>query len=182
MDKLKPGQPLTVLTDNETSFHNLMNFLNALKTHPVSEKDGTIWHIRAVKPATQEASVDPDAFCSPSPTKPEGSYVVTIKSNTMGVGNDELGKLLIRGFINAMAEMDALPSHMIFYNSGVLLTVSGTDTSESLKKLESKGVSIVVCGTCVDFFEIKNQVAVGMISNMYHILNLMKDADKVITP
>ena len=180
---LSPGEQMEVLTDNETSLQNLVNFFTALKAIPVTEKHGDGWHVYATKPLSGSSpAVNPESYCQTSTANATDDYVICIKSNCMGHGDDELGKILIRGFINSLAEMKGLPSHIIFYNSGVQLAVKDTDTAQSLLKLEDMGVSIVLCGTCVDYYELKEKIAVGLISNMYHITTLLTQAAKVIVP
>lgn len=180
---LSAGEQMEVLSDSDTSLHNLVNFFTALKAIPVTEKHADGWHIFASKPLSGATpNVNPESYCEKPSTNTIGDYVICIKSNRMGDGDDELGKLLIRGFINSLAEMEQLPSHIIFYNSGVHLAVINTDTAQSLITLEDKGVSIVLCGTCVDFFDIKQQLGVGIISNIYNITQLLTQASKVIVP
>ncbi|MFT3739371.1 MAG: sulfurtransferase-like selenium metabolism protein YedF [Breznakibacter sp.] len=182
-NELLAGEQMEVLTDNATSLSNLTNFFTAVKAMPVSEKHGNVWHVYVSKPLTEtQETVKAEDYCETTTAKGSGRYVVTIKGDQMGMGDPELGKILICSFISALVEQDELPSHVIFYNSGVKLTVKGTDTADSLAKLETKGVTIVICGTCVDFYGLKGQNAVGTVSNMYHIANLLHDAEKVIVP
>ena len=98
----------------------------------------------------------------------------------MGDGDDELGALLIRGYFNALKAMDDLPAHIILFNGGVWLTLKDSDTAEALGELEDRGVSIIVCGTCVDYYQIKDKIGVGRISNMYQIAGIMAGADRLV--
>ncbi|MBN2742492.1 selenium metabolism protein YedF [Breznakibacter xylanolyticus] len=180
---LEPGQIMEVLTDHETSLSNLMNFFTALKAIPVSEKHDDGWHVYATKPLSGHVEpVNPEAFCQTSNATPTGKHVVCLTSNLMGKGDDQLGALLMRGFINALAEQDVLPSHIICYNGAVKLAIKGTDTLTSLITMENQGVNIILCGTCVDFFDIKPQIGTGTISNMYQITQILSQASKVIYP
>ncbi|HPJ96707.1 MAG TPA: sulfurtransferase-like selenium metabolism protein YedF [Syntrophales bacterium] len=111
-----------------------------------------------------------------------GPLVVAIGENRMGRGNDELGYILIRSFIHTLLSLDPLPATMIFFNSGVKLTVLDSDVLDDLKELEAKGVNFLVCGTCVNFFGITRDVAVGSISNMYDIAETMSKAGRMIAP
>jgi selenium metabolism protein YedF len=182
-NELAAGEQLDVITDSETSLNNLVNFFTALKALPVTEKHDTIWHVYISKPLKDDVvDLKPEDFCETTLPNGLGRYIITIKSDQMGQGDAELGRLLIRAFINTLAEQAQLPSHIVFYNSGVKLAVKETDTAQSLIDLENKGVTVVLCGTCVDFYGLKGQLAVGMISNMYHITNLMREANKVIAP
>lgn len=99
----------------------------------------------------------------------------------MGVGNEDLGKMLTRSFLNNLINQNNLPSHIVLYNSGVLLASDGTDTANALKELENKGVQILMCGTCIDFYQLKDQLSLGQVSNMINISAHLIDAAKIIT-
>lgn len=108
--------------------------------------------------------------------------VVVIASDRMGQGNDELGKVLLKGFIFAVTQLDELPETMLFYNGGATLTTEGSDSLEDLKLLEEQGVEILTCGTCLDYYGLKDKLQVGSVTNMYSIVEAMNGADKVILP
>jgi selenium metabolism protein YedF len=111
-----------------------------------------------------------------------GPCVILITSNAMGQGDDELGRLLFRGFFHTLQELDKLPDKIIFYNAGVKLTVKDSEVLEDIKQLAQGGVEILVCGTCVNFFNLTEQIAVGTISNMYDIAGSMTSAGRLIRP
>jgi len=115
-------------------------------------------------------------------TTKSGPFVVVISENKMGRGNDELGAVLIKAFLHTVASQAQKPDVMIFYNTGVKLTVQGSDVLEDLKHLESEGVQILVCGTCLNYFEIKDKLSVGIVSNMYDIVETMSSAGRLLTP
>ena len=100
----------------------------------------------------------------------------------MGRGNDELGTVLIKTFCHTIAVQTQKPDIMIFYNTGVKLTIQGSEVLDDLKQLEGEGVQILVCGTCLNFFEIKDKLAVGVVSNMYDIVEAMSSAGRLFTP
>ena len=100
----------------------------------------------------------------------------------MGSGNDELGKVLIKGFIFAVTQLDELPEQMLFYNGGAVLTCEEADTLEDLKNLEAQGVEILTCGTCLDYYGLKEKLQVGSVTNMYAIVEAMSRADEIIRP
>ena len=108
--------------------------------------------------------------------------IVVVSSDRMGSGNDELGKVLIKGFIFAVTQLDGLPEQMLFYNGGAVLTCEGADTLEDLKNLEAQGVEILTCGTCLDYYGLKEKLQVGSVTNMYAIVEAMNRADKIIRP
>ena len=112
----------------------------------------------------------------------EGATVLVISEDRMGRGNDELGYVLIRGFLHTLLEIDHQPDTSIFYNTGVKLTINDSEVIEDLKSLENLGIEILVCGTCTNYFEITEQVAAGSISNMYDIATRMSEAARLIMP
>ena len=88
----------------------------------------------------------------------------------------------MKALVNTIKEVTPLPTAIIFYNSGILLAIDGSPLIDGLKELESSGVSIMVCGTCVNYYDKKDLVKVGTISNMYTILETMSAAATVIKP
>ena len=108
------------------------------------------------------------------------SLAVVISRDTMGEGAEELGRILIKGFIYSLTELAVPPKSVIFLNSGARLTSDGANTIDDLKKLEQKGAEILTCGTCVNYYGLQDKPAVGAIANMYGITERMADASKVI--
>ena len=125
----------------------------------------------------------PEAEASPQPTvAPAGRpLVVTVPSEIMGRGEAELGHVLIRGFFHTLGEVEPLPDTIIFLNSGVKLAVEGSPVLEDLQELCGRGVEILACSTCLGYYELKDKVAVGEVSNMYTIAETMLGAGKVIS-
>lgn len=176
----QPGEELLILSDNATSCQNLMQYLTDLGAQPQQTTQGNEFHITIRVPEAKSNAPEPEMYCAvPSPQK---SYVVVIKGDKMGHGDDGLGSILIRAFVNSLKDADQLPTHIILYNTGVKLALQATDTSESLAALHQSGVEIIVCGTCADYFSIKEQLAVGTISNMYQITKIMAEAGHVVYP
>jgi selenium metabolism protein YedF len=116
------------------------------------------------------------------PTKTDNSFVVVVSSNVMGHGDDKLGSILIKGFIYSLTCLETLPKAVIFYNSGVKLAVEGSEVLEDLKTLADAGVEIVACGTCLEFYQLKEKLAVGKIVNMLDIVERQAKATKVVKP
>jgi len=108
------------------------------------------------------------------------NLAVVIGRDTMGKGAEELGKILIKGFIYSLTELPMPPKYVIFFNSGVYLTSTEANTIDDLKKLEEKGTQILTCGTCVNYYELQDKLAVGEIVNMYEITERMAWASNVI--
>jgi len=108
--------------------------------------------------------------------------VVFIAHDKFGQGDDELGTILMRGFIKTLREVVPQPVRMIFANAGVKLTVAGSELLDDLRLLEEAGVEMLSCGTCLDFFGLKEQLEIGRISNMYEIATALVSADRVVRP
>ena len=100
----------------------------------------------------------------------------------MGNGDDTLGKNLIKSFLFALTNVDPLPDYILFYNSGVLLAAEGSPALEDLKNLEKAGVKIMSCGICAGNFNVKEKIAVGIISNMYDIVDTQMHSDRILRP
>ena len=98
----------------------------------------------------------------------------------MGQGNPALGTMLMRTYLNTLIEADQLPSTIIMYNEGVQLAIDGSDTGKALNALYEKGVEIICCGVCIDFYELKGQVPTNYIGNMYRIIQKTTQASSVI--
>ena len=114
--------------------------------------------------------------------KNSGEKVVVIKSEFMGDGDNELGKVLIKGFIYALSQQDELPQTMLFYNGGAKSTSEGSESIEDLKALEEKGVKIFTCGTCLNYYGLTEKLCVGEATNMYEITKKMTEASLIVCP
>ncbi len=118
----------------------------------------------------------------PEATASVGPRVVQITAGTMGSGNDELGALLLRSFLKTQAELDPKPDAILFYNDGVKLCCEGSTLIEDLRALETAGVEIIACGTCLNFFEIADQLRVGRVTDMLEIAGRLANAGSVVRP
>jgi len=119
------------------------------------------------------------------PTSEEETHhdglVVFIGSDRMGQGIEELGKILIKGFIYSFSELPTPPQYAIFFNSGVHLTCGDSNAIDDLRLLEEKGTKVLSCGTCLNFYNLTDSLAVGEIANMYEITEIIAAACKVIS-
>ncbi|MGO5052430.1 sulfurtransferase-like selenium metabolism protein YedF [Lachnospiraceae bacterium LCP25S3_G4] len=181
MQAIQGAEVIEVLVDNEIAVQNVTKMASSSGGQVKSEKIGdkefkvTIQMEGALATATEEQ----DAVCIPDM---RDNTVVAIASDRMGNGNDELGKVLIKGFIFAITQLDTLPKTMLFYNGGATLTAEGSDSIEDLKNLEAQGVEILTCGTCLNYYELTDKLQVGSVTNMYSIVEKMADASKIIRP
>lgn len=176
------GDMFEILSDNEVAVINLLSYLRELNIENVREQRDGIEVIRFVIGGGIASVEDsrPEDFCT-IPSK-RGQYVVVLKSRLMGDGDEELGELLMRSCLNSMIELDVLPKAIIMYNEGVRLAIDNTDSCIALKELEDAGVEVIICGTCVDYYNLKGQIKIGAISNMYKINTIVGEASHVVYP
>ena len=177
----EPGT-LEVRVDNEIAVQNLTRMAAGNHLPVKSEKMGEhlfVVTMEVAEPAGDTPVEAPGLFCAPDA---RGDLVVAVDSETMGRGSDELGKLLMKSFLFAVGQLPQLPKTMLFYNGGAKLTVEGSASLEDLKGLEAQGVKILTCGTCLNFYGLTDQLAVGGVTNMYSIVETLANAGKVIKP
>ncbi|HNW97481.1 MAG TPA: sulfurtransferase-like selenium metabolism protein YedF [Bacteroidales bacterium] len=181
INEIKENESLKILIDNETSVKNVTRFLeeNGMKVH--TEKKGNVFELTVNKTGNIPESANAEDYCQVEDVK-VSNYVVSIQRNRLGDGAEELGTILIKGFINTLPEIDVKPKTIVFLNSGIFLALKDSPVLESLKKLENSGVEILACGTCLDYYKKKEELGVGKISNMYDILERLSKAGNVIYP
>ena len=181
-EELTAGDMLTILVDNEIAVQNLTRFAKHKGFGVSAEKKGDKEYavIMNISGTTDEETKDEDVACVMD-SRRKGMLVV-LSGNVMGTGDDKLGTSLMKAFVFALTKQDQLPDTILCYNTGAYLTCKGADTLEDLKLLESEGVTILTCGTCLDFYGLKEKLAVGSITNMYDIVEWMENAAQIIKP
>jgi len=107
--------------------------------------------------------------------------VLVINSESMGKGDEALGKRLIGAFLRKLWANPERPSAIIFYNSGVKLAAEGSEVLDAINGLYEAGVDLLACGTCVDYYGLRNKLVSVRISNMDEISSIMLRAEKLIT-
>jgi selenium metabolism protein YedF len=172
LDQLKEGE-MIVIVDNASSCNNVERFVQSQGCPVEVEQKGQDFflHIQKSHPGAEEKSA----------SKFE-RVVVYINSNVLGIGDEALGFILMRAFLKTLLDLETRPTRIIFINSGVRLTSEGSDVIETLRNLSEKGVEILSCGTCLDFYGLKEKLKVGIISNMYDIAQSLLEADRLIRP
>ena len=178
MQALTGPETIEVLVDNEIAVQNVTKLAKEQGGEVSSEKLGEKEYKVTIKMQGVPA-VDAEVVCTPDQ---KGDLIVVVSSDRMGTGNDELGKVLIKGFIFAVTQLDKLPKTMLFYNGGATLTTEDSDSLEDLKSLEAQGVEIMTCGTCLDYYGLKDKLAVGTVTNMYSIVETMAKAGRIVRP
>jgi selenium metabolism protein YedF len=109
-----------------------------------------------------------------------GPAVMLIGSDRLGDGPEELGRLLMRNFIMTLLDLSELPDRMLFLNTGVLLTAAGSEVIEALEALGNRGVEVLSCGICLDYFKKKELLAAGGVTNMFTIAESLLKARSVV--
>jgi selenium metabolism protein YedF len=174
-----------VIVDNETARENVKRLAASSGCMvDITEEAGGIFRIH-IKKQDKKTGGDAPSTCMCSedvPMSAQGPTVFVIASSIMGHGNEELGTVLMRAFIHTAVDLDHKPDIMVFYNTGVQLTASDSDVIDDLKALQEKGVKLLICGTCVNFFNLGGRIGTGTISNMYDIAGALSTAGRIVKP
>ena len=180
---LKPEDVLEVLVDNNIAVQNLSKMAAQKKLDFSSEKKNEQLY-QVTLTLTSETQLDNSATdlisCSPNPG--DGPAIVVLSSDKMGEGDEKLGHILIKGFLYALTQLEVLPKTVLMYNNGVKLAVEGSESLADLKLLETQGVEVLSCGTCLNHYQLTEKLGVGAITNMYTIVERLSQAGKVIKP
>lgn len=167
LEEIEAGEIVTIV-DNLTAKENVSRLASNLSyEHGIEEKEGC-YYITIKKSGTVPTSQESKEF------------VIVVTSDKLGGGEEELGRLLMKTYTYTLNETKPYPKAVIFMNSGVKLVVEGAETLENIQKLQEKGIEIISCGTCLDYYKIKDKLQVGIIGNMYTIVEYMHQAAKVI--
>ena len=179
MAALTGPETIEVLVDNEIAVQNVTKMASSSGGKVTSEKLGDAEYKVTIEMEGAPAADGAEAVCAPDA---RDNTVVVVSSDRMGSGNDELGKVLIKGFIYALTEQDVLPQTILFYNGGAKLTCEESPTLEDLKSLEAQGVEILTCGTCLNHYGLTDKLQVGSVTNMYVIAEKMTQAGNIVKP
>jgi selenium metabolism protein YedF len=171
------------LVDNEISVQNLTKMAGQKGYGVKSEKlaPGRFKVTMTIGEGAQPPEPGEAEEC-PAPSGARKNTVVAIASRRMGDGSEELGATLMKGFLYALSQQDALPRTILFYNGGAALTCEESPSIEDLKSLEAQGVEILTCGTCLNFYGLGDKLKVGEVTNMYAIVEKMTQADLIVKP
>jgi selenium metabolism protein YedF len=171
LEAIEIGNVLTIV-DNEIAKDNVTKLVKSLNYMCHVVQDGGEYYIDITKDTNKDlASQNTGNFFD---------SVILVTSKGFGSGNDDLGDILMKGYFYTLSEGDTFPKAIIFLNGGVHLTVEGSSILKDLKNLETKGVEILSCGTCLDFYGCSSNLAVGGISNMYTIVEHMNASRKIV--
>jgi selenium metabolism protein YedF len=164
-------QEIEVLIDNPASCENVKRFLNSKGFETVTVQEGNDYRVKGFQGKEMN-------YLSDNTRK----LLVYIDGETMGRGDNELGDILMGVFLKTLKELETRPWRLIFINAGVKLASRESGYIDVLKEIENSGIEILSCGTCVDFFHLKDKIGVGRVSNMFEILSSFNEATNVIRP
>lgn len=182
METIKGSEVVETLVDNEIAVENLKKMAGQMgyqvKDQKLEEGKYSVQIMVTEAEKTEKIQAD---ICDCRPTA-ASDKVVVIRSNVMGEGDPELGKVLIKGFIYALSQQEDLPKTILFYNGGAYLTCEDSSSLDDLKELELRGVRILTCGTCLNFYGLSEKLKVGEVTNMYEIAETMSKASLIVSP
>ncbi len=171
LECLKEGT-LTVIVDDPSSCENIERFVRSQGCSVRTERMGKEFQLHVEK---GERNVE----AKPQEKK---KVVVYLSSHLLGNGDEALGRFLMKAFLKTLLDMETKPDRLVLINSGVHLASEGSEALEHLKGLSEKGTEILACGTCLDFYKLKEKMRVGRISNMFEIMESLLQADQVLRP
>jgi selenium metabolism protein YedF len=183
-------QEIEIMVDNEAARENVVRFLRFTGAeNPSVAGAGAVSTISSPVTAAMIEKAGggaPVPACeeeenAAAPAQLPNAATLFFSSDQVGRGDETLGRLLVRGMLYTLTEMDGLPKTLVFMNSGVRLAAERDDTIELLKKIEARGVELLVCGTCLDYFHLKERLGAGRVSNLYEITERFLAPGGVVT-
>jgi len=171
-------QILTIV-DNKMASENVAKLARKMKAEVTIVEEAEDYFKIMIKKTAADKVDNKAAVAVGSESESQQGKVYLVASNTLGEGEEELGKILIKGFLSTLLDIKPQPEKVIFLNAGVKLAVLEKDVTAVLADLEAAGVKILLCGTCLDYYELSDQVEVGEVSNMYEIVDSLNKSSTV---
>jgi selenium metabolism protein YedF len=171
------SEDLMIIVDNDAARDNVTRFAQSRGCGVAVVQDGPCFHLTVTPPRGEPVATCVFPSAAPAPL----TTTVVFASDCMGAGDPELGRILMRAFCQSLVQME-VPQKLLFYNRGVMLTLDDSMVLPELKGLADMGVALLVCGTCLDFYKVRERLAVGQVSNMFTILESQMQAGRIIQP
>jgi len=173
---------ITVLVDNDAAAENVARMARMTGCEVALEERGGHFAIVLRRSAGQAAA--PTGAGAPVERACCGTANVAVffASATIGHGDDDLGRILMVAFVKTLKGLAPRPRTLLFMNGGVKLAAEGSELVDALRELEAEGAELLVCGTCLDFFKLKEKLRAGKVSNMFEIASRLVAADRVVRP
>ena len=162
---------ITVLVDSPESRENVTRFARSEGCEIAVREEAGVFYLDITRGEAVEVKDKSEAV---------SGDVILITSDQFGVGEARLGEILMKAFLNTLWDYDPKPAKILFINSSVRLSIEGSEVLETLRLLEKKGVQILSCGTCLEYYNLTDKLGVGLVSNMYSTVDALVTAGKVI--
>ncbi|MDI9475338.1 MAG: sulfurtransferase-like selenium metabolism protein YedF [Bacillota bacterium] len=179
LEEIETGA-VTTIVDNEVAKENVLKLAKSMDLEANVKQDQGNYYIDIFKESQTGTTVLESSVLQHKTEDKEG-LIILITKDKLGTGSDELGALLMSSYLYTLTEVLPCPTCIIFLNGAVNLTVEGSESLEHIRTLETKGVEILSCGTCLDYFGLNDKLAVGSVSNMYTIVEKLNKIGNVIT-
>ena len=169
----KGASELEILVDNDIAVSNVTRLLNnkGFEVKLTRSDSSNERKLTAKKVASGEVE---------SASKRDELLAILVAHDVLGGNDKELGEVLMKAFLGCISKLSRRPAVMAFMNEGVKLVLPESSACEYIKELEKAGTKILVCGTCTTHFDITNKIAVGTISNMFEIMEMITGADNTL--
>jgi selenium metabolism protein YedF len=160
---------ITAVVDDETARDNIVKMARSLSCGVEVNQQGEDFYIAITKPEDFGPALEP-----------RENLLFLVASDSLGRGSEDLGRLLMKNLFYTMSEQGGLGKVIIFINSGVKLACTGSAALDFLFELQQDGAEIFACGTCLDYFKLKDQLSVGQVTNLYTIMDYLQKVPRVI--
>lgn len=169
----KGAAELEILVDNDIAVSNVTRLLNN-KGYEVklTRSDTSNERKLSAKKVSSGEAVES--------SKRDELLAILVAHDVLGGNDKELGEVLMKAFLGCISKLSRKPAVMAFMNEGVKLVLPESSACEYIKDLEKSGTKILVCGTCTTHFNITDKIAVGTISNMFEIMEMITGADNTL--
>lgn len=176
---LEDSKEALVIVDNEVAKNNILRLAKGINLNSSFIEEEGLYKIQLSRGEIKDLEISNANEGIENISVPSAPTIL-VATNLLGNGDDRLGETLMKVYINTLAESEILPENLMFINGGVKLTCTGSDVLDSLNSMKEKGVNIISCGACLDFYNLKDELKVGEIGNMYQIIDLMNRSGNTI--
>ena len=170
-----PINAVAVTVDNPAARENVMRFLGSQGFSVTTAREGEVFRVSGTRTATAAGRTETEKRTD------HERIMIVCATDRLGFGDDSLGQKLMINFVRTLKEMGADLWRLVLVNNGVKLAIDGSAVLADLKAYETTGLKIMVCGTCLDHFNLLDRKQVGETTNMLDIVTAMQLADKVIS-
>lgn len=178
---ISTANEVTTIVDNRAAVENVTRLAQSkgCSVQTNEKEDGIYLTITGSGASSQTTVTEHVVVCSTAPAS-AGPLVLVVPSDCFGRGPAELGEQLMGALFNALLEVSPKPQKIIFLNSGVKLMIEGSHALDEVQALEEQGVEVLTCGTCLDYFGLREKLATGKVSNMYEIATALMEAGRIV--